>query len=101
MIAVLEGLKIKDFFNVAHSAQFEDFGKPHPAVYLTAAQKLKVDSKKCLVIEDSLNGVISGMSAKMKVVCIPEKTHLKEPRLMVSDYQYEDMLLMLIDIQKA
>jgi sugar-phosphatase len=101
MIAVLEGLKIKDFFNVAHSAQFEDFGKPHPAVYLTAAQKLKVDSQKCLVIEDSLNGVISGMSAKMKVVCIPEKTHLKEPRLMVSDYQYEDMLLMLMDIQKG
>ena len=101
MIAVLEGLKIKDYFNVAHSAQFEDFGKPHPAVYLTTAQKLKVDSQKCVVIEDSLNGVISGMSAKMKVVCIPEKTHLKEPRLMVSDYQYEDMLLMLMDIQKA
>ena len=101
MIAVLEGLKIKDFFNVAHSAQLEDIGKPHPALYLNAAQKLKVDSKKCLVIEDSLNGVISGMSAKMKVVCIPEKTHLKEPRLMVSDYQYEDMLLMLMDIQKA
>ena len=101
MIAVLEGLKIKDYFNVAHSAQFEDFGKPHPAVYLTTAQKLKVDSQKCVVIEDSLNGVISGMSAKMKVVCIPEKTHLKEPRLMVSDYQYEDMLHMLMDIQKA
>ena len=100
MIAVLGGLKIKEFFNVAHSAQFEDFGKPHPAVYLTTAQKLEVDSQKCLVIEDSLNGVISGMSAKMKVVCIPEKTHLKEPRLMVSDYQYEDMFLMLRDIQE-
>jgi hypothetical protein len=41
------------------------------------------------------------MSAKMKVVCIPEKTHLTEPRLMVSDYQYDDMLLMLMDIQKG
>ena len=101
MMAVLDGLKIEEYFDVAHSAQFEDFGKPHPAVYLTTAQKLEVDSQKCLVIEDSLNGVISGMSAKMKVVCIPEKTHLKEPRLMVSDYQYEDMLLLLMDIQKA
>ena len=35
MIAVLEGLKIKDYFNIAHSAQFEGFGKPHPAVYLS------------------------------------------------------------------
>ena len=100
MMAVLDGLKIEEYFDVAHSAQFEDFGKPHPAVYLTTAQKLEVDSQKCLVIEDSLNGVISGMSAKMKVVCIPEKTHLKEPRLMVSDYQYEDMLLMLREIQE-
>ena len=100
MMAVLEGLKIKDYFNVAHSAEFEDFGKPHPAVYLTTAQKLEVDSQKCLVIEDSLNGVISGMSAKMKVICIPEKTHLKEPRLMVSHYQYEDMFLMLREIQE-
>tara|TARA_B100001115_G_C15763210_1_gene373995 strand:- start:61 stop:738 length:678 start_codon:yes stop_codon:yes gene_type:complete len=100
MMAVLDGLKIKEYFDVAHSAQFEDFGKPHPAVYLTTAQKLEVGSQKCLVIEDSLNGVISGMSAKMKVVCIPEKTHLKEPRLMVSDYQFEDMLLMLKEIQE-
>ncbi len=93
--AVLEGLKINHFFHVAHSAEFEEFGKPHPAVYLETAKKLNVDSNKCLVIEDSLNGIISGMSAKMKVVCIPEKTHLKEPRLRVADFMFEDMSLML------
>jgi len=93
--AVLDGLKIDHFFDVAHSAEFEEFGKPHPAVYLETAKKLNVDSNKCLVIEDSLNGVISGMAAKMKVVCIPEKTHLKEPRLKVADFMFEDMSLML------
>lgn len=93
--AVLEGLKIDHFFDIAHSAEFEKFGKPHPAVYIETAKKLNVDSNKCLVIEDSLNGIISGMSAKMKVVCIPEKTHLKEPRLKVADFMFEDMSLML------
>ena len=93
--AVLDGLKIDYFFDVAHSAEFEEFGKPHPAVYLETAKKLNVDSNKCLVIEDSLNGIISGMSAKMKVICIPEKTHLKEPRLKVADFMFEDMSLML------
>jgi len=93
--AVLDGLKIDHFFDVAHSAEFEEFGKPHPAVYLETAKKLNVDSNKCLVIEDSLNGIISGMSAKMKVICIPEKTHLKEPRLKVADFMFEDMSLML------
>lgn len=93
--AVLEGLKIAHFFDVAHSAEFEVYGKPHPAVYLEVANKLNVDSQRCLVVEDSLNGVISGMAAKMKVVCIPEKTHLKEPRLKVADFMFEDMSLML------
>ncbi|MDG2153800.1 MAG: hexitol phosphatase HxpB [Crocinitomicaceae bacterium] len=93
--AVLDGLKIAHFFDVAHSAEFEEHGKPHPAVYLTTANKLNVDPHRCLVIEDSLNGVISGMAAKMKVVCIPEKTHLKEPRLKVADFMFEDMSLML------
>ncbi len=101
MNAVLKGLKIEDYFNVAHSAQFEDFGKPHPAVYLTTAQKLEVDTQKCLVIEDSLNGIISGMSAKMKVVCIPEKTHVEEPRLALADFMYEDMRLMLSDFKNG
>ena len=93
--AVLKGLKINEYFDVSHSAEFEKFGKPHPAVYLKTATKLNVTSHKCLVVEDSLNGVISGMAAKMKVVCIPEKTHLKEPRLKVADFMFEDMSLML------
>ena len=99
--AVLDGLKIDQYFDVAHSAEFESFGKPHPAVYLEAAKKLNVNPGKCLVIEDSLNGVISGMAAKMKVVCIPEKTHVKESRLLVSDYMFDDMSLMLDAIQKG
>ena len=99
--AVLDGLKIAHFFDVAHSAEFEEHGKPHPAVYLTTANKLNVDPHKCLVIEDSLNGVISGMAAKMKVVCIPEKTHLKEPRLEVADFMFEDMFLMLDALKKG
>lgn len=99
--AVLSGLKIGHLFDVVHSAEFEEHGKPHPAVYLATANKLNVDPHRCLVIEDSLNGIISGMAAKMKVVCIPEKTHVKEPRLEVADFMFEDMLLMLEALKKG
>ena len=88
---VLRELAISDFFDFAHSAETEDYGKPHPAVYLTVAQKLAVHPTKCLVIEDSLNGVISGLAAKMKVVCIPEKTHFPNPKLALADFQFETM----------
>lgn len=99
--AVLKGLKINEYFDVSHSAEFESFGKPHPAVYLKAAQRLDISPSKCLVVEDSLNGIISAMAAKMKVVCIPEKTHVKEPRLEVSDFMFEDMSLMLEAFKKG
>tara|TARA_B110000305_G_scaffold81270_1_gene91474 strand:- start:11450 stop:12118 length:669 start_codon:yes stop_codon:yes gene_type:complete len=97
--AVLESLGITDAFDVINSAEDEDHGKPHPAVYLTVANKLKVDPIKCLVIEDSLNGVIAGMAAKMNVVCIPEKTHNPERKLQLAHYLFEDMALFLEHIK--
>jgi sugar-phosphatase len=51
------------------------------------------------VIEDSLNGIISGKAAKMKVVCIPEKTHHPEPKLILADYQFDDMEKFLMAIK--
>ncbi len=96
---VLDTLSIREYFDFTHSAEREAFGKPHPAVYLTVAEKFKIHPKNCLVIEDSLNGIISGKAARMKVVCIPEKSHSLEPKLMLADYQFEDMTLFLSHIQ--
>lgn len=88
---VLSTLNIASLFDFTHSAENENHGKPHPAVYLTVAKKLNVAPTKCLVIEDSLNGVISGKAARMTVVCIPEKTHFPDPRLILADAQFETM----------
>jgi len=88
---VLNELGVAAAFDYTYSAEHEEFGKPHPAVYLHVANKLNVSPKKCLVIEDSLNGIISGKAARMTVVCIPEKTHHPEPKLMVADAQFETM----------
>lgn len=88
---VLKELNIAHFFAVAHSAENEAYGKPHPAVYLQVAQELGVSPNKCLVIEDSFNGVLAGLAAKMKVVCIPEKTHHPNPKLAVADFHFESM----------
>lgn len=89
---VLATLNIGQYFDFTHSAEREDYGKPHPSVYLTCAQNLAVSPLKCLVIEDSLNGIISGKSARMKVVCIPEKSHQIDPKLSLADYQFDTMM---------
>ena len=93
--AVLGTLKIANKFDFVHSAEKEKYGKPHPAVYQTVADKLDVTPRKCLVIEDSLNGIIAGKAAQMKVVCIPEKTHIPEPKLNLADWMFEDMSQLL------
>ncbi|XP_020599948.1 bifunctional riboflavin kinase/FMN phosphatase [Phalaenopsis equestris] len=46
-------------------------GKPSPDVFLEAARRLKVDPSNCLVIEDSLPGVMAGKAAGMVVVAVP------------------------------
>ncbi len=93
--AVLNKLDILHYFKVIHSAEKEDFGKPHPAVFISAAIKMGKTPEKCLVIEDSLTGVVAGKAAKMDVVAIPEKTHLPNPRINLADYLFEDMGLFL------
>lgn len=47
-------------------------GKPHPEPYLTACALLSVDPARVLVIEDSANGVASGLAAGCMVVHVPD-----------------------------
>jgi sugar-phosphatase len=98
--AVLDSLNIRTYFDAVHSAELEHYGKPHPAVYLQTAASLGLYPNTCLVIEDSLNGVIAGKAAMMQVVCIPEKTHIPNPKLVLADFHYDNMALFLDDIRK-
>ncbi|ELR96843.1 hexitol phosphatase HxpB [Gloeocapsa sp. PCC 73106] len=69
---VINKLGIKEIFQEIYSAAEEEYGKPHPGVYLTTARKLQVLPQECLVLEDSLNGVIAAKAAQMKCIAIPE-----------------------------
>jgi len=61
-------------------------GKPDPQVFLLAAQKLGVDPRNCIVIEDAVAGVAAAKRAGMKCVAVtnshPPK-NLKEADLIV------------------
>ena len=64
------GLK-KYIDEFASGAEVEN-GKPAPDVFLLAAERLGVEPKKCLVLEDSKAGVIAGSSAGAKVIMVPD-----------------------------
>ncbi|MDB4987348.1 MAG: 2-deoxyglucose-6-phosphatase [Myxococcaceae bacterium] len=78
--AVLKRLELHDAFQVIHSADDEEHGKPHPAVYLTAAKKLGVLPPQCVAFEDSFHGALSAKAARMKVVAVPAQAEWDAPR---------------------
>lgn len=44
--------------------------KPHPEVFLKAAEKLGIAPENCLVVEDADSGVSAGKAAEMKVLAV-------------------------------
>ncbi len=88
---VLEKLRIKDYFSVVHSAEFEKRGKPAPDVYLTAAREMGVEPHRCLVFEDSLNGVRAAKSAGMTCVAIPDPYSPREDLEAAADLSIETL----------
>jgi len=83
--AFLERYQLEEIFDVYHTSVKEEFGKPHPAVYIATAKKLGVKPHECVAFEDSLNGLISAKSAKMKAVAVPEASVFQDPGFGIAD----------------
>ena len=88
--AVFNRLNIASYFKVVCSADDEEYGKPHPAIYLKAAKLLKVPTGSCLVLEDSVTGLIAAKAASMNTIVIPEDKN--DPRFKLANNIYTSML---------
>ena len=68
---VTHTLDIRKHFSNLTSGDEVAYGKPAPDVFLLAAKRLNVEPAKCLVIEDTLNGIKAAKAAGMYCVAIP------------------------------
>lgn len=91
MNAVLKKLDLAHELDASVSAEFMRYGKPHPEVFLACAEKLKVAPQQCIVIEDSINGVIAGRAAQMIVIAVPDIEHLHLQGFAAAHHQFRDM----------
>lgn len=66
--ATIRSLGLADAFDVVVTGEDVERGKPDPAIYLLAAQRLGAGPDQCVAIEDSPNGVQSARSAGMTVL---------------------------------
>lgn len=74
---ILDALKIRSYFDALLDSSFVTHGKPNPEIYLKAAAKVGMPADRCIVIEDSISGVLAGLNAGMKVIGITT-THTAE-----------------------
>ncbi|WP_255202957.1 HAD family hydrolase [Vibrio natriegens] len=87
--AVFERLQLWDKFSVVCSAEDEEYGKPHPDVYLTAARKLQIDVAECLVIEDSLTGLNAAKRANMTTYLV--SPYYQQRKFSIADGCYANL----------
>jgi HAD superfamily hydrolase (TIGR01509 family) len=66
--AVLESLKVTGFFDAIVSAEDVQTGKPDPAVFLKAADRVSTAYHRCVVVEDAPAGVEAAHLAGMHAV---------------------------------
>jgi sugar-phosphatase len=100
MNAVLTKLSLHNSFDAAVSAELMVYGKPHPEVFLVCAKKLNVAPMDCVVIEDSVNGVIAAKAAQMKVFAIPDHEHKMRKEFGAADYFCENMKQVLQEFKE-
>ena len=75
----LEVLKLAEFFGThVYSASEVAHGKPHPDIFLHAAQRMAKDPRHCIVIEDSVGGVAAGVAAGMQVIGLLAGSHIRD-----------------------
>jgi mannitol-1-/sugar-/sorbitol-6-/2-deoxyglucose-6-phosphatase len=89
---ILDHFQLKGQFQAISSAEFEPYGKPHPAVYLSCAKDLGSFAAQCLAFEDSVNGMVAAKAARMKVVAVPEPHNQGNPRFALADLKLNSLL---------
>jgi HAD superfamily hydrolase (TIGR01509 family) len=88
----LDRHNLTSFFEVIVTGDEVPRGKPHPDIYLHAAEKLGVAPATCLVIEDSLSGIAAAKAANMHTAALPDSRFV-DPRgyEKAADYVLRDL----------
>lgn len=80
--AITDAAEVRGAFEVIVAADEVGAGKPAPDVYLATAERLRVDPRRCVCLEDSGNGIRSGHRAGMRVIAVPDPRFPPEPAVL-------------------
>ncbi len=74
-------------------------GKPHPEIFLKAVQLLGLEPSACMAVEDSLNGILSAVTAGLPTVWVPDFVPVPDEVVALAWKRFEriDAILSLLD----
>jgi HAD superfamily hydrolase (TIGR01509 family) len=87
----LELAGISDAFSVIVTRDDVQRGKPAPDIFLTVADNLQVNIKRCLVLEDSSAGILAAASAGAFSIYIPSTRPIDRQVVKLSNLVVNDM----------
>jgi len=70
IIHLLKAKGLEKCFDEILTVESISHSKPNPEIFLKAASKLKVNTEKCVVVEDSIFGVKAAKSANMGCIAV-------------------------------
>ncbi len=89
---VLEKTKLKKFFGVVVNSRMAGKSKPAPDIFLLASEKLDILPHKCIVVEDSANGIAAAKAAGMFCIAFngPGSEHQDQSKadVIIKDYNH-------------
>ncbi|MEH2921167.1 hexitol phosphatase HxpB [Samsonia erythrinae] len=88
---VLRMFNLTHYFDVLMSAEALPYSKPHPEVYLNAANGLAVSPLQCITLEDSVNGMIATKAARMRSIVIPQAEFRADARWALADHKLDSL----------
>lgn len=88
---ILNKAGIAGYFDVFVCAADIQHSKPHPEIFLRAAQKLGLSPVECLVLEDSEAGVEAAFRAGIPVIHIPDMKDISPAHRAMTAGQYASL----------
>lgn len=89
--AALDHFGLRRYFETVTSAEHLAYGKPHPEVLLAAAASLGAAPTSCVVVEDSLNGLVAAKAARMRAIVVPAAYERDDARFCLADLQLSSL----------
>jgi len=72
---IIEKINLTSYFTAIISGYDFTNGKPHPEIFLNAANALKLDVKECIVFEDAMLGVQAAKAGNFYCIGIDRNNH--------------------------